>query len=83
MKSLKKKVVLLGFKGDCSGRFYNKILTQMALEEKIELTCVDFGKPKNVLEIPSQEEMEKLIKKKKIQYLNLENSNDIKKYRNL
>lgn len=83
MKSLKKKVVLLGFKGDCSGRFYNKILIQMALQGKIELSCVDFGKPKNVLKIPPQEEMEKLIKKNKVQYLNLENSNDIKKYNNL
>jgi len=83
MKSLKKKVVLLGFKGDCSGRFYNKVLIQMALEGKIRLTCVDFGKPKNVLGIPPQEEMEKLVKKKKVQYLNLENSNDIKKYSNL
>jgi predicted dehydrogenase len=75
-----KKVVLSGFKGDCCGRNYNKALIKMALEKKIELTCVDLGKPKNVLGVPSLKDMMQMIKSKKVRYLDLENPRDVKKY---
>jgi len=77
------KIVLLGFKGDCCGRNYNRILIELALKRKIELICVDYGKPKNILGSPSLREMERLIKEKKVQYLDLGNPNDVKKYDNL
>lgn len=83
MKSLKKKVVLLGFKGDCAGRHYNKILIEMAREKKIDLIFADLGEPKNVLESLTLEETKKLIKEGIIQYLDLQNPADIKKYKNL
>ena len=83
MKSLKKKVVLVGFKGDCAGRHYNKTLIKMALRGKIDLICVDFGIPKNILESPAMEEMKKLVKERVVQYIDLNNPRDIKKYRRL
>jgi len=78
-----KKLVLLGFKGDCAGRHYNETLIKLALQKKIELICVDRGQPKNILKNPSLEEMQKLIKERRIQYLDLQSPKDFKKYTNL
>lgn len=78
-----KKLILIGFKGDCCGRHYNETLIKLARQRKIELICVDYGKPKNVLGTPSLKEMMGLIKEKKIQYLDLEKPKDLKKYQEL
>jgi hypothetical protein len=78
-----KKVVLSGFKGDCCGRNYNKTLIKMALTGEIELTCVDLGKPKNILGMPSFKDVMRLVKEKKVRYLDLENSADVRKYVNM
>lgn len=78
-----KKVVLLGFKGDGSGRHYNRVLLEMASQGKIDLICVDYGKPENVLGKPSFEEMQKLIESGKVYYLDLANPGDFEKYKNL
>lgn len=78
-----KKVVLLGFKGDGCGRNYNRILLELAEKRKIDLICVDYGVPENVLGKPSLEEMEKLIKARKVQYLDLNNPADLENSKNL
>jgi len=78
-----KKVVLSGFKGDAAGRHYNQILLEMAEKGKIELICTDFGQPKNVLDKPPVEEIERLIKSRKVRYLDLENPADYQEYKNL
>jgi len=78
-----KKVVLLGFKGDCCGRHYNKTLIEMVLREEIELICVDYGEPENVRGVPSLKEMISLINQKKAEYLDLQRSEDKKKYQEL
>lgn len=78
-----KRIILIGFKGDCCGRHYNRALIKMALQKKIELICVDYGEPKNVLGNPPLKEMTRLIKEKKVQYLDLQNSEDLKEYKNL
>ncbi|MBU4481184.1 Gfo/Idh/MocA family oxidoreductase [Patescibacteria group bacterium] len=77
------KVVLLGFKGDGAGKHYNRVLFGLAEKRKIDLTCVDYGIPENVLGKPSLEEMEKLIKAKKVCYLDLNNPADLENYKNL
>lgn len=76
-------MILSGFKGDCCGRNYNKTLIKMALEKSIELTCVDLGEPKNILGKPSLKEMMRLIREKKVSYLDLEKPEDIKKYKKI
>jgi len=78
-----KKVVLLGFKGDGCGRHYNRVLLDLALQRKIELICVDYGEPKNVLGTPSLEEMERLLKARKVCYLDLQKPVDLENYKNL
>jgi len=78
-----KKIVLLGFKGDCSGRNYNKVLFEMASAGKINLICVDFGVPKNVLDIPKKDDVLKLIKSGRISYLDLKKSEDVEAYKKL
>jgi predicted dehydrogenase len=78
-----KKVVLSGFKGDCCGRNYNKTLIKMALAGEIELTCVDLGKPKNILGMPSFRDMTRLIKDRKVRYLDLKNPADVRRYVNM
>ena len=78
-----KKVVLLGFKGDGCGRHYNRVLLDLAQKRKIELICLDYGLPENVLGQPSLQEMERLIKERKVCYLDLENHSNIESYKNL
>jgi len=78
-----KKVVLLGFKGDGAGRFYNEILIDFAKRKKIDLIFVDYGLPENVLGKPSLQEMEKLIKERKVSYLDLGNPADLESYKML
>ena len=55
----------------------------MALTGEIELTCVDLGKPKNILGMPSFKDVMRLVKEKKVRYLDLENSADVRKYVNM
>lgn len=78
-----KKVVLLGFKGDGCGKNYNRVLLELAEKRKIDLICVDYGLPENVLGQPSLQEMEKLIKERKVCYLDLENPSDVESYKNV
>lgn len=78
-----KRVVLLGFKGDCCGRHYNQTLIEMALREEIELICVDYGEPVNVRGVPSEEEAVSLINQRKISYLDLNKRKDKRKYESL
>lgn len=77
-----KKVVLLGFKGDACGRNYNRVLLELAKKRKIDLICVDFGLPENILGQPSLQEMERLIKERKVCYLDLETPSDVETYKN-
>ncbi len=78
-----KKVVLLGFKGDGAGKHYNRVLLELAEKGKIDLICVDYGIPENVLGKPSLKEMERLIKDRKLRYLDLQNPADLENYKNL
>lgn len=78
-----KKVVLLGFKGDGAGKHYNRVLLELAEKRKIDLICVDCGMPENVLGKPALQEMEKLIKTRKVRYLDLNNPADLESYKNL
>ncbi len=78
-----KKVVLLGFKGDACGKIYNPVLIDLAKKGKIDLICVDFGLPENVLNSPSLKEMETLLKSRKVSYLNLSDPADKIAYQNL
>ncbi len=78
-----KKVALLGFKGDGCGKHYNRVLLELAEKRKIDLTCIDYGMPENVLGKPSLREMAKLIKDRKVRYLDLNNPADLESYKNL
>lgn len=78
-----RRIVLLGFKGDGCGKHYNRVLLELAEKGKIDLICADYGIPENVLGKPSLAEMEKLLKARKVRYLDLQKPSDQESYKNL